>query len=303
MKRIILVHAMAASLAVVLAAPSAGQMGDPMASVRGKVGKPDLVEQYGKDALQSGELRLPAGKGPFPVAMVVHGGCWDKGYEDRSGLAPLAEALTRRGIATWNISYRRTGDAGGGWPGTFEDLASAGDHLRKLAERHPLDLKRSAFVGHSAGAHLALWAASRHRLGGRFAADAFRPSAVAAIDGPGSLTSFAGVDKDVCGKPVIAALMGGTPAERAEEYKLASPAEHLPLGTRTLLVKGSLAFTLDPYEAAAKAKGETVLSLAPAGADHFNIVTPGTSQGDAVADWLAANLFATGTEAAKTTAR
>ena len=126
---------------------------------------------YGSDPLQFGELRVPAAKGPHPVAIVVHGGCWVSKIENMDAKAvamdnmrPLAAALTEEGIATWNIEYRRLGNDGGGWPGTFRDVASAADLLRTLAREHALDLTRVIAIGHSAGGHLAMWLAARPKM-------------------------------------------------------------------------------------------------------------------------------------------
>ena len=91
---------------------------------------------------------------------------------------------------------------------------------------------------------------------------------------------------------MIVPLMGGTPNEKPAEYRLASPQDQLPLGIRTLLVKSYFKFALDPYEQQALQRGEKILSLAPKGANHFDVVTPGTANGDAVVDWLVDNLFA-----------
>ena len=85
---------------------------------------PTLVEAYGPDPLQIGELRLPAGPGPFPVVMVIHGGCWTKGYETLAGTAPLASALTDKGVATWNIEYRQVGDTRGLGPSRIGERRS-----------------------------------------------------------------------------------------------------------------------------------------------------------------------------------
>lgn len=263
----------------------------PLEAAKKTVSKPTLIEAYGKDKLQFGELRLPAGKGPFPVVAVIHGGCWTRSFEDATGTSPLADMLTKRGIATWNIEYRARGDAGAGYPGTFQDVGAAVDHLRALARRYPLDLKRLAIVGHSAGAHLALFAASRSKLKGPLGSGALKPVAVAAIDGPGSIREFVGVDKDVCGQPVIVPLLGGTPAEKPQAYQDASPIDHLPLGMRTLLVRGALGFSMDAYEAKAKASGDDVRTIATNPKDHFDVITPGLPNGEKVADWLAANLF------------
>ena len=93
----------------------------------------------------------------------MHGGCWLAEY-DLIGTEAMSAALTDAGVATWNIEYRRVGDAGGGWPGTFEDVAAAADYLRTLADRYPLDRERIIATGHSAGGHLALWLAARAKL-------------------------------------------------------------------------------------------------------------------------------------------
>jgi acetyl esterase/lipase len=253
--------------------------------------KPAAVVRYGADDLRSGELRLPTGKGPFPVAVVIHGGCWLAAVDTRAGTTPLAEALRRRGIAVWNVEYRRLGNPGGGWPGTFEDIAAAVDYLPTLAKAHPLDLQRVTIVGHSAGAHLALWAASRQKLSAPFAAGKVTPVSVVAIDGPAVLAPLIGIDAEECGQPVIVPLLGGTPAQHPDRYGIATPADHLPLGVRQLLVEATLGGVMKPYAEAARARGDTVEELAPPGANHFDIITPGSPNGKAVADWIAAKAF------------
>src|ERR1043166_8512394 len=119
---------------------------------------------YGTDQLQLGELRVPEGRGPHPVVVVLHGGCWvaKLGNLDERAVAldlvrPLAAALTEAGIATWNLEYRRLGNAGGGWPGTFQDVAHGTDYLRHIARENRLDLNRVVAIGHSAGGHPAMW--------------------------------------------------------------------------------------------------------------------------------------------------
>src|SRR5262249_2478501 len=105
---------------------------------------------YGADPQQFGELRRPAGTASYPVVVVVHGGFWQSQY-DLGLMVPVCEALTREGLATWNVEYRRVGDPGGGWPGTFLDVGAAVDHLRTLAPQHGLDVRRTITLGHSAG--------------------------------------------------------------------------------------------------------------------------------------------------------
>lgn len=117
----------------------------------------------------------------------------DQGVCDAARFEPLAEALANRGIATWNIEYRQIGDPDAGRPGTFQDVAAGVDYPPTLAKRYRLELKRVTFVGHSAGAHLALWAASRRQLGSPWAGPkTLRPMSVVAIDGPGTLAPSSG---------------------------------------------------------------------------------------------------------------
>ncbi|MBA2504527.1 MAG: alpha/beta hydrolase, partial [Thermoleophilaceae bacterium] len=117
---------------------------------------------YGEDPSQYCELKTPRGKGPFPVAALFHGGFWRMKY-GRKTMWLIALSLRRHGFATWNVEYRRIGAGGtGGWPMTLEDCAAAMDLLAERPE--PLDLERVTTVGHSAGGHLSLWTAARHRL-------------------------------------------------------------------------------------------------------------------------------------------
>src|SRR5689334_19990376 len=118
---------------------------------------------YGVEPLQFGDLYLPNGPGPHPVVILIHGGFWRAPY-DLTLMQGLAQDLVQNRIAAWNIEYRRLGDAGGGWPGTFQDVARAADYLAALALPYSLDLTRVVPVGHSAGGHLALWLATRSRL-------------------------------------------------------------------------------------------------------------------------------------------
>jgi acetyl esterase/lipase len=117
---------------------------------------------YGQAVDQFGDLYLPSTPGPHPVAVLLHGGCWQAKY-DLQPLGNLCHALRAGGLAVWSLEYRRLG-AGGGWPTTFQDVAAGSDFLRNLAPRFALDLSRVVAVGHSAGGHLALWLAGRHCL-------------------------------------------------------------------------------------------------------------------------------------------
>src|SRR5215475_14568454 len=94
---------------------------------------------YGPNEFQFGDLRLPKGAGPHPVAIVIHGGCWMSEY-GLTYMGHLSATLTEDGVATWSVEYRRVGNQGGGWPGTFEDVSLAADHLRKISNQYHLDL-------------------------------------------------------------------------------------------------------------------------------------------------------------------
>ena len=240
---------------------------------------------YGGDPLQFGELRLPAGKGPHPVAVVIHGGCWvsQLGKLDPRAVAidnmrPMATALTEAGIATWNIEYRRVGNPGGGWPGTFQDVARAADHLRVIAREHAIDVKRVMAIGHSAGGHLALWLAGRSKIPAAselFVKDPLPLAAAVNLDGPGDLNAMLGAQEQICGRPVIAELMGGTPAERPERYRAGSPAELLPLtGHVESLTGQAFGAQNTAYEAAAAKLGRPIqVTLVPK-ATHFTFIDP-----------------------------
>jgi acetyl esterase/lipase len=121
------------------------------------------IVAYGDADSQYGELRLPEGEGPFPLAVLIHGGCWQFEY-GVDYMAPIAADLNERGVATWAIEYRRLGETGGGWPGTFHDVVAALAQVDDLAEVYPIDTDRMVLAGHSAGGHLALWLASRERI-------------------------------------------------------------------------------------------------------------------------------------------
>jgi acetyl esterase/lipase len=251
----------------------------------------DTKIPYGKDDRQYGELRLPKGSGPFPVAVVIHGGCWVEKFATLQNTAALADALRDAGVATWNIEYRRADSPGGGWPGTFADIADGIDVLSRIADEHPLDLKRIVAVGHSAGAHLALWAAARARL--PKSSPVYRQSALplraaVALGGPGDLRAFRAYDEKICGTPVIDQLMGGTPEEHAARYAEGSPVEMLPLGVRQVLIVGVDDGVMPPperesYAARATKAGDRVEIVEVPGS-HFEVIAPTSTAWPAVRD-------------------
>jgi pimeloyl-ACP methyl ester carboxylesterase len=243
---------------------------------------------YGSGQLQFGELRVPSGNGPHPVVIIVHGGCWlaKLGNLDERAVAmdlvrPIAADLTANGIATWNIEYRRIDNQGGGWPGSFLDVAHAADHLRKIAPDHHLDLSRVVAIGHSAGGHFALWLAVRHKLpksSELYIADPLRLKGVVDLDGPGDLKALIPRQQSICGAPVITQLMGGTPEERGQRYREGSPVEMLPLGVPQEIFAGQMFAAPTPaYVEAAKHAGDTINANVAANAGHFVFIDPGSS--------------------------
>lgn len=252
---------------------------------------PTVVEKYGADPLEFGELRVPQGKGPFPVAVVVHGGCWVKGFATQTYMSPLASELAAGRMATWNIEYRQLGDKGAGWPGTYLDWATAADHLRELAKRYPLDLRRVVATGHSAGATAALWLAARGKISKAsevYTADPLKIAGVVAIDGPGDVREFIGLDKQICGQPVIQELMGGLPSEVAARYAAGDPAELLPAGVPAALVASAVLLpeAAETYRKAAEAKGDKVQVKVLTDVGHFGMMSPKTEAGAMVVNLI-----------------
>src|SRR5262245_39951413 len=110
---------------------------------------------YGSDPLQFGELRVPPGRGPFPVAVVIHGGCYQKRFADLHIMDALSTALTAEGLATWNIEYRKIDEPGGAWPGMFQDIAACRDHVGERAPKYRVAPARVLGCGPSAVRSLA----------------------------------------------------------------------------------------------------------------------------------------------------
>ena len=235
---------------------------------------------YGKEPQQFGELRIPTGPGPFPVMVVIHGGCWQNEF-NYVYMTRLAGWLTEHGVATWTIEYRRLGDAGGGWPGTFLDVGTATDALREMAVKSRLDLNRVYVTGHSAGGQLALWLASRAQL--PKSSELFRENPVA-IHGILGLAAITNLEKYRIGPPnschsSVEPLLGGGPEKVASRYAETSPSQRLPLGVPQIFIQGekdpivSVASVREYIDAAKKAGNHAeILPLPEAG--HFEACVP-----------------------------
>jgi acetyl esterase/lipase len=230
--------------------------------------------RYGSEhRVQRADLHLPRGAGPHPVVVVLHGGNWRARY-GKIITRPIAVDLARRGVAAWNVEYRRVGGGqGGGWPATFDDVGSAIELLSSVG-RGRLDLGDVRAVGHSAGGQLALWAASRFPL-----------RRVAALAAPCDLRA-AGAD--------ARALMGGSADEVPERYAAADPMQLVPLGVPTLLVHGVEDATVPversrAYASAAAAAGDPVDLVEPVPGHHRVHIDPRSGAWKAAAEFLTAS--------------
>lgn len=251
----------------------------------------DLRLRYGPEPQQFGDLRLPAGEGPHPCAIVIHGGFWRARY-DLTYAGHLCAAVAEVGLASWNIEYRRVGDLGGGWPGTFHDVAQATAHLFAIAPEHAIDPDRVIAVGHSAGGHLAFWLAGL----GHVPADSpihTDPPPLRAVAALAGVLDLAQAWKLNLSDRAVVGLLGGGPDEVPERYAAASPSALLPLGVPQLLVHG----TEDPnvpyaiskaYHAAAVTAGDDVTLLSLPGAGHFELVDPASWEWPAIQSALLA---------------
>jgi len=207
---------------------------------------------------------MPGRPVPAPVVVFIHGGCWLNAYGIDHTRA-LASALAAEGYAVWSLEYRRVGDAGGGWPGSFEDIRAGIARLSQLDEP-ALDTDRVLLMGHSAGGHLALLAGS---------ALAATPVQGLRLRGVVGLAAIADIASYAAGtgscQSAAVQFMGGTPDQRPVEYRLANPVQQSP-HANTVLLQGR-ADRIVPA-AQAEAAGLPVQWLD--GAGHFDLIHPGT---------------------------
>lgn len=239
---------------------------------------PGVRIAYGSNEFQFGELYAPEGKGPHPAAIVIHGGYWRARYDLRH-IGHFCAALAKRGIACWCLEYRRLGNPGGGFPGTFDDVRAGAMHLAKIAKEQSVDVKHVVATGHSAGGHLALWLAKQN---------------AAPLRGVVSLAPVANLRRawewKLSGN-VVEEFLEGSPAQAPERYRAASPMEMLPLGVKQRLIHGDrddvvpVAMSRE-YAAAARAAGDDCTLTEPGGAGHFELIDPRSSAWASVRDTI-----------------
>lgn len=250
---------------------------------------PDLLEQprpttphriaYGAQPQHFVDVWLPEGAGPHPVVVMVHGGCWTKSIADLSIMNYIAADLRANGVAVWNIEYRGVDETGGGYPGTFLDVAAAADALRDHAARFNLRTDRIVAHGHSAGGHLALWLAARPRLPAwspMHGGDPLPISAVVSVGGLPDLEASAALGDQSCGADVVAQIAGAPGAARPDVYADTSLARLAPIGVPHYVVNTELDRIAPPFHGRAYAAlaGPDATYLEIPGEAHVELIAP-----------------------------
>jgi pimeloyl-ACP methyl ester carboxylesterase len=241
---------------------------------------------YGDDPSQWGELFLPelpdAGT-HRGVVVVIHGGYWRSKYGAELGEAPAAD-LAAHGLAAWNLEYRRAGN-GGGWPYTFSDVLAGIDKLQELAAPHALDLTRLVALGHSAGGHLAVWAAGRDRLS-QLGLEAEHREVGASADGvrltgvvsQSGVLNLAEAERLNLSNGAVANLLGGPSSKFPGRHRYADPMAALPLDVPAYAVHSVEDEDVPPAMSAtyveASLAGPAGAELVMVPGDHFALINP-----------------------------
>lgn len=260
---------------------------DEVLEAAARVPPPDRTVAYGPHPAQFAALWRPVGVGAgvgagegvgdsaiarvrarVPVIIFLHGGCWLSDY-GVGHAAPVAQALRDLGVAVWTPEYRRVGDAGGGDPGTFDDVSQSIHTLADLADEEGLDLSNVALMGHSAGGHLALWVAGEPV----FEVRGMALRGVVSLAGIASLTEYR--SPEGCGASVDL-LLGGSPNEVPGAFQVRDPIQRPPLGPRVpvILVEAKEDEIVPPQQAQAYRTHDPTAShrLMPGG--HFDPIAP-----------------------------
>jgi acetyl esterase/lipase len=215
---------------------------------------------YGETKQQFGELRLPKSRGPHPVVVFIHGGCWLNKY-GVDHVAAVSRALANEGYAAWSPEYRRVGDKGGGWPGTFEDILGSVKFLHEIASKYGLRLDRVIVMGHSAGGHLALWLAAQKDRG-------LPIHGVISLAGIADLMAYELLANECASS--LPNLLGGTSIEQRERWAAVDPIRLLPIGVPTVFIHGDL----DRIVPLSQSEGMGSKLHVVRGGGHFDMVSP-----------------------------
>ncbi len=233
-----------------------------------------VVHSYGDHPSQHAELFVPDGGRAHSTAVVIHGGFWREEY-DRHLMDGLCEDLAAKGWAAVNLEYRRVGADGGGWPTTCDDVRAGIDAITTLAD---IPRDRIVTIGHSAGGHLALWAATE-------------TGAVTAAVSLAGVTDLVEAHRRGLSSDATGSFLGGSPQEVPARYALASPMALLPLGVPMLLIHGDADENVPvdlsaSFAEAASAAGDDVTLVLRPGIDHFEVIDPSGESWAIVMNWL-----------------
>jgi hypothetical protein len=254
---------------------------------------PGPIIAYGADPLQHVELWKPEGKGPFPVVLMLHGGCWQTAVARADIMHAAAANLVKRRFAVWNVEYRGVDVPGGGYPGTFQDVAAAADLLARVGKGLGLDTKQVVGMGHSAGAHLALWLAGRVHIPHTSPLSTRRSLRFLSVVSVGGLPDLAAARTEAagaCGADTVDRLVGTPTSQRTDVFADTSPAALLPLGVRIDQVSGAEDEIAPPryaesFSAKARPHDWVTTDVVPS-AGHFELITPGTDAWNRVVDMI-----------------
>ena len=266
--------------------------------------EPTATIRYGDDSMQLVDLWLPAGRGPHPTVLMVHGGCWQTEIADRRIMDWISDDLRKRGMAVWNIDYRGVDREGGGYPGTFRDVAAAADALRTHASHYKLDISPLVAVGHSAGGHLALWLAARRARTDSplipsgsplIGANPLPIHTVVSLGGLPDLELAATPPGSGCGTGVIEKLVGPPTLSSRNVFADTSVPRLAPLGVRQVLINASqdriipTDYAYD-YERKMRAAGDEVKVRMIDRTGHVELISPGTAAWAAAVEEIEAAL-------------
>ena len=238
---------------------------------------PPTTRAYGEDPDNVGDLRLPEagrGGGPYPVAVLFHGGGWRR-VITRDVMDGAAVDLARRGVATWNVEYRRIPPVGG-WRAMLEDGTAAVDYLRELADEFPLDMERVTTVGHSAGGHVSFFASRESQV---------RPARFVPLASMLDLELSASSHR--LGE-LVEKLLGG---EEGTAFNDLNPTGLVPLGIPTVALHGTADQSVDVkqsrnYVRAAQEKGDQAEMMEIPGAEHGDFLEPNSTAWEAAAQQI-----------------
>lgn len=233
--------------------------------------------RYGNEPSQFAALWRPVTASKPPIVAIIHGGCWSKSYADLKMMNPISAYLQSRGIAVWNIEYRRTEESGGGWPGTYDDISAALGKLAEIAKEKNLDAERVVMLGYSAGGQLALMGAKNYKAS---QPTSLKLKGVITLGGLFDLKAQGAAIAAACGASEPMNKMLPPPeATGAISYEKASPVQALPLGFPVTLFQPVYDTYSPPHMGlsfvrAARAKGEMLNMHLLQDAGHFDMIAP-----------------------------